>query len=486
MDTYSQNVSSDRRPIAAGRYYPADSETLKKQISQFYNECARAESGQKARAVIAPHAGYIFSGKIAASAFSAIDKRSGIKNIFLIGSSHVMAFEGASVYYTGDYTTPLGRVKTNMEIAGKLKNENKVFDFPVTAHIQDHSLEVQLPFLQYSFPGIPVVPIIIGTGNTGTIKKIADALRPWFNDENLFVISSDFSHYPSYANANEIDKATSNSILTGNPQTFLNVLKLNAARNIPELSTSMCGWTSGLVLLYLAEKDKTLEFKHIDYCNSGDSGYGSKDEVVGYHAIALFEKNKDKPSGSLSDEISFSKEEREKLFALARNTISTMLVEKKKYSADKEALPDIFNQPYGAFVTLKIDGQLRGCIGRFISSEPLYQVIIESALSSAFEDNRFQPLTIEEFGKTEIEITVLGPLKKINSIKEIILGKHGIYIKKDYRSGTMLPQVATENNWTVEEFLGYTARDKAGIGWEGWKFADLYIYEGIVLEENHK
>jgi AmmeMemoRadiSam system protein A len=137
-------------------------------------------------------------------------------------------------------------------------------------------------------------------------------------------------------------------------------------------------------------------------------------------------------------------------------------------------------------VTLKINGVLRGCIGRFISSDPLYEVVNASAISSAFDDPRFSPLTKEEYRKTDIEITVLGPLKKINNINEIVLGKHGIYIRKDQRSGTMLPQVATEYGWTVEEFLGYTSRDKAGLGWDGWKDAEIFIYEGVVLEDNKK
>ena len=174
------------------------------------------------------------------------------------------------------------------------------------------------------------------------------------------------------------------------------------------------------------------------------------------------------------------------MISIARDNLRSLLYDKKRITLDKETLSDVFNKPLGAFVTLKINGVLRGCIGRFISSDPLYEVVLESSQSSAFEDPRFAPLTKEELPKTDIEITVLGPLKKINSIDEIILGKHGIYIKKDFRSGTMLPQVATENGWTVEEFLGYTSLNKAGIGWEGWKNADIYIYEGIVLEEKKK
>jgi AmmeMemoRadiSam system protein A len=174
------------------------------------------------------------------------------------------------------------------------------------------------------------------------------------------------------------------------------------------------------------------------------------------------------------------------LISLARDNIKSLLFDKKRISVSKETLPEIFRTPLGAFVTLKIRGSLRGCIGRFISSEPLYQVVLESSENSAFDDPRFSPLTKEELQKTDIEITVLGPMKKITSIKEIVLGRHGIYIKKGNQSGTMLPQVATENHWSVEEFLGYTSRDKAGIGWDGWKDADIYIYEGIVLEETKK
>jgi len=487
METFSQSRTSDRQPYAAGRFYSADKETLTNDITQLFESCVKTSAHPTVRAIICPHAGYVYSGKIAASAYSVIDRNTAYKNIFVIGSSHVMAFEGASVYNTGDYVTPLGRLTVNKEIANSLKKE-KLFDFPVNAHLQEHSLEVQMPFIQYYFKNIPpVIPIIIATNDVNSIRKIADILRPWFTPENLFIISSDFSHYPSYKTANEVDNATANAIVSGDPKKFLDVMKKNSYINDPGLSTSMCGWTSGLLLLYLAEGNKYLEFKKIDYCNSGDSKYGNKDEVVGYNAIALTEKNSGTQTAkSLSDEVTFSPKEKEQLISLARDNIKSLLYDKKRISVNKETLPEVLKKPYGAFVTLKINGSLRGCIGRFISSDPLYEVVLESSQSSAFEDPRFPSLTKEELPKTDIEITVLGALRKISSIKEIVLGKHGIYIKKDFRSGTMLPQVATENNWDVEEFLGYTSRDKAGIGWDGWKDADIYIYEGIVIEEKKK
>jgi MEMO1 family protein len=479
MDTYSQNKFIDREPVAAGRFYSADKETLLKDVSELFASCTKKSDHLKVRALICPHAGYIFSGKIAAEAYSTISENNTFKNIFIIGSSHVMAFEGAAIYNIGDFITPLGKVIVNKEIAAKLIKGNKVFDFPVTSHRQEHSLEVQLPLIQYYFTKKPmIVPIVIGTDNPVTVKKIAEALKPWFTDENLFVISSDFSHYPSYTDAREADKATSQGILSGDPQIFLNSLKKNSEKHIKGLVTSMCGWTSGLTLLYLADSNKQLEFKNIDYCNSGDSPYGNKDEVVGYHAIALVEKNQK------SDNVTFTREESDKLFVIARKSIQTMIFENKRISVDEKTLPEILKKQMGAFVTLKINGVLRGCIGRFVSSDPLYEAVRSSALSSAFEDPRFKPLTLDELSKITIEITVLGPLRRINNINEIILGKHGIYIKKDTRAGTMLPQVATEYGWTVEQFLGFTARDKAGLGWDGWRDAEIFIYDGVILEEN--
>ncbi len=489
MDINSRSQSADRQPVAAGSFYEANKDILLKNIAGHFADCIKSPENWKVRAIISPHAGYVFSGTVAASAISATPKDAEIKNIFLIGSSHVMAFDGASVFYTGDFITPLGRAEVNTEIATRLKGENKVFNFPVTAHLQEHSLEVQIPLIQYYYKKTPkIVPIIIGTNNTNTIKSIAEALRPYFTPDNLFLISSDFSHYPSYEDAIDVDNKTANAIVSDDPDVFLTVLKENTRNNINGLATSMCGWSSGLMLMYLAEGDSNLEFKKIDYCNSGDTPYGDKERVVGYNAIVLIEKGqttKNKKEGSVT-ELSFSKSEKEELFTIARNSIKTMLYDKKRLNIDEKKIPEALKRNLGAFVTLKIDGRLRGCIGRFISSDPLFEVVRVSALSSAFEDTRFSPLTKEEYEKVEMEITVLGPLQRINDINEIILGKHGIYIKKDFRSGTMLPQVAIENGWTVEQFLGYTSRDKAGLGWDGWKNAELYIYEGMVLEENKK
>jgi len=181
--------------------------------------------------------------------------------------------------------------------------------------------------------------------------------------------------------------------------------------------------------------------------------------------------------------VSFTKEEISQLFSIARSSIREMLFENRRLTIDPSEISPNLKRKMGAFVTINVDGRLRGCVGQFTSDNPLYEVVNQMAIASAFQDTRFLPLSKDEFKRIRIEISVLGPLKKINNISEIVLGKHGIYITRGQRSGTMLPQVATGNHWTMEQFLGYTSQDKAGLGWDGWKNADIYIYEAVVLEE---
>jgi AmmeMemoRadiSam system protein A len=196
------------------------------------------------------------------------------------------------------------------------------------------------------------------------------------------------------------------------------------------------------------------------------------------------QENTGKQGSSL--EVSFTKDEVNQLFSIARNSIHTMLSENKRLTIDLSEISSNLKKGMGAFVTLNINGRLRVCIGQFPSAEPLYEVVNKMAIAAAFGDTRFLPVTKDEYNKLRIEISVIGPLKKIKDTSEIVLGKHGIYIKKGSRSGTMLPQVATGNHWTLEQFLGYTSSEKAGLGWDGWKDADIYIYEAVVLEENKK
>ena len=471
----SQNV---RKPAVAGSFYPSDPEELKAQLESFYQMAGKAAEKSTIAAVIVPHAGYVFSGSVAASAFAQIDREREYAHIFLIGTSHQVYLKGASVYCSGDFSTPLGIVKVDTGLANSLISENSVFENTPEAHLKEHCLEVELPFLQYWLKKpIKIVPIVIGTQSTETIQKIAKALKPYFNEENLFVISSDFSHYPDYLGAQEADRATGDAIATNSPEKFLMSLNVNEARKIPGLVTSCCGWSSILTLLYLSSDSPGMTIEHIQYKNSGDIEDGDKSRVVGYHAFAF---NRETQT-TKTTEFSLTASEKNQLLKLARTAIESQL--KNKSYSPSDVFSDALKTPCGTFVTLRKNGHLRGCIGRFVSDEPLYKVVLQMAIAAAFQDTRFQPVELEEMKDIEIEISVLTPLKRIKSIDEFAYGKQGIYMVKGYQSGTFLPQVADETRWTKEEFLGHCAQDKAGIGWDGWKNAELYTYEALVFGE---
>lgn len=476
---------SDRNPVAAGTFYPADAVALKNELEHIFNSLPFVETCSHIRALITPHAGYVFSGRVAASAFASVPKEKEFSNIFIIGTSHRRSFEGASVYNTGGLLTPLGRVSVNHKIANELMGLSEYFIRSSSMHDEEHCIEVQLPFIQYYFRNNPpVIPILIGTSDKSIIKSLAETLKPWFTDDNLFLISSDFSHYPSYDDANIVDRHTSDAIVSGNPQTLLEVIDRYRRSGVPGLATNMCGWTSGLLLMYLTEGDDIFEYRHIMYRNSGDSRYGDKDGVVGYHSIMVTEKAVPGSELKAGSTVSFSKEEEDYLFSIARNSIRSGLDYNKREKVVTDRYSGNLAQYYGAFVTIYAGEELRGCIGRMESDEPLFKLVPKMAYSAAFEDPRFSPLTIDEYDSLHLEISVLTPLKKIKDINEIIVGTHGVYLRKEGRSGVLLPQVAIKHNWSVIQFLEYTARYKANIGEDGWKDADIYTFETAILAEN--
>jgi AmmeMemoRadiSam system protein B/AmmeMemoRadiSam system protein A len=476
-----ENKLINRMPAVAGKFYESDSTKLLEDLKSLFSKAKLKIINDHVLAVISPHAGYVYSGIVAASSFNQIDTNQKIDNIFLIGSSHTQTFEGASIYSIGHYITPLGKVEVNIELAKKLIKENPVFSGPSSAHIYDHVLEVQLPFLQYKLSKpFKIVPIIIGTNNKNSIRLIAKALEPYFNENNLFVISADFSHYPEYETAYKIDNQTAKAIEKNSTDIFLQSLSDTENKGISDLATPLCSWTSVLTLLYITEKQKDITIKQIEYKNSGDSPYGDKDRVVGYNSIVV-----SAPLVKIqTKEYTLNENEKKELLNIARNTLTEYLSTGQRPKIDISSLSDNLNKPCGAFVTLHNKGELRGCIGQFEPKEPLYKVVVEMAIAAATQDYRFPKVTFSELKDIDIEISVLTPLKKINSIDEIELGRHGIYIKKGYSSGTFLPQVATSTGWTKEEFLGHCSRDKAGIGWDGWKSADIFTYEAIVFSEN--
>lgn len=470
----------DRVPAVAGMFYEGDSASLEEHLSSLFERAKSPVCDGEVSALIVPHAGYVYSGGVAASGFNQIPEDTGYENVFLIGSSHRIAFNGASVYTKGDYLTPLGRVEVNRELAEKLVESSSVISDNTAPHIEEHSLEVQLPFLQYHLKKpFKLIPVVMGPQDASGAGKTAEVLKPYFKPGNLFVISTDFSHYPGYEDAKEVDKKTAEAILKNDPRLLLKTLEENRKLGIEGLATSLCGWTSVLTLLYITQDNNNLDFRHIGYKNSGDSRYGDASRVVGYNAIAVFRKKETKND---DDGFSLNEEEKNWLLKRARQTLNLVVRGKSPREPEGE-ISGALKVGAGAFVSLYKDGKLRGCIGNFGSSVPLWKVVDRMTASAALNDPRFLPVTPDEVDEITIEISVLTPLRRIDDISEIIPGKHGIVVEKDGRSGTFLPQVALKTGWGREELLGHCARDKAGLGWDGWKDANIYVYEALVFGE---
>ena len=221
--------------------------------------------------------------------------------------------------------------------------------------------------------------------------------------------------------------------------------------------------------------DRNYEVKHLMYQNSGDIDSHSHDRVVGYHSFVVLRNS------SADVGFSLSAQEKGRLKEIAFNSIKDSLDGKGIAQYQPENRKTALLQKCGAFVSLHKHGRLRGCIGHFGEDVPLHEIVARMARAAAFEDPRFMPVGREELADIDIEISVLTPMRRINSLDEFQLHRHGIYIRKGYRSGTFLPQVADEVDWTKEEFVGHCSQDKAGIGWDGWRDAELYVYEAIIF-----
>lgn len=470
-----QALNAQTRPaVVAGSFYSNDKATLQKELHSFF-ENAKVFPTENIRAIIVPHAGYVYSAQTAAIAYKTLQKK--YKNIFLIGSSHHVNFNGASLYSLGDYETPLGIVQVNKNIVSELLKENSLFTYHKEAHTKEHTLEVQLPFLQSIYgEELRIVPIIVATSNLESIKRISKALEPYFNDENLFVISTDLSHYPTYENAQVVDKNTLDGIASNNTLKFIEALSQNEQLKMDQLYTSACGWSSVLVLMNLTQ-NKNFTYELLDYVNSGDKHFGDKKRVVGYGSFRIFSEEQN----------SFlSTQEKEQLLYIAKAALHEATLHNKKINIDENKVLPKLKEKLGAFVTLYKNKNLRGCIGRFEPNQALYSVVIDMAIAAAQQDTRFTKVTPDELETLDLEISVLTPRKRITSLDEITLGKHGIYIQQGNKHGTYLPHVALQMSWSVEEFVRSCAFEKAGIDSNDLDKAEFFTYEAVVFGEHNK
>jgi AmmeMemoRadiSam system protein A len=362
-------------------------------------------------------------------------------------------------------------------------------------HFMEHSIEVQLPFLQTVLRGFKIVPIVTGDLPVSSCEELGKALADCVRGKRvLLVASSDLSHYPAYEDANKVDNETTKSWKTMNLEEISSKEEEILHRQVPNLSCTMCG-SSAIMIVMAASKalgaDSAMILK---YMNAGDVS-GDKSGVVGYAAAAFVrtskraEKENVEKKGEMGraekkeeKEFSLTSAEKRKLLSLARSSIEATLSGKPLPRLD--VTEPALKTHAGAFVTLRRNGDLRGCIGRLIGDRPLYEVVSNMAVAAATEDTRFRPVSLSELGNIDIEISVLSPLKKMSNVEELKLGKHGIYIVKGMRSGCFLPQVANETGWTKDEFLNRCCTEKAGLEPDAWKKdAEVFLFTAEVFGE---
>ena len=475
-----------RKPAVAGQFYTGDPLALSKQLTDFFKKAKKEPIPGKIIALIAPHAGYIYSGQVAAYAFKLLEGLS-FETVVVISPSHIAYFPGASVYNGGAYETPLGTIPMDTTLAGKIADQSNRIFLSDKGHgfmgmRGEHAVEVELPFLQTVLGKFKLVAIVTGDQDYATCEALGQAMATTLEGENaLIVASSDLSHFHPYQEAVRLD-----NIVIGHVNSF------DPDGLFKDLSAGVCEACGGspIVATMIATKglgaDKA---KALKYANSGDVT-GDRSGVVGYMAAVMYDSRANSKKEKTKTEkekvgvdLGLSEKDKKVLMDIARKTIECKVKDEKlpEFKVDSP----ILKENRGAFVTIKEHGQLRGCIGYMEAIKPLYITIQEMAEAAALRDPRFPPVTTEELDKLELEISALTPLRKIKDINEIEIGKHGIVLKKGYHQGVFLPQVATEQGWDRITFLEEICH-KAGIPDKNcWKDedAEIYIFSAEVFEE---
>ncbi len=473
-------------PAAAGRFYPADADELKKKIKDYlFSAKSGIELILNPKAIIAPHAGYDYSGLVAATAYGAI-KGKEIDTVVIICNSHTDYFSGVAIDKSDAWETPLGSIPVDHNMAARLIGSSDLIKFNSEVHTSDHTLEVQLPFLQTVLQdGFKIVPIVFGNTGDDAYLELAAALANNLEENDLIVVSTDLSHYPGYADAKAVDKFTLENIKRNDIKALEEYIKATESKRIANLQILCCGTDGVKTLMALAEKLDWTQAKILKYANSGDAAIGDKTRVVGYAAMAFGRKLEIRDQGSGIGEL--SGEQKNILLKIARETVEARVNGGKRldYNIQDERL----NRREGAFVTLKIRGDLRGCIGQIIpSGKPLWQVVRDMAVSSCLDDPRFLLVNKSELCRLEYEVSVLSAPKRIDDWQKIELGRHGVIIKQGCHSGVFLPQVALETGWDLETFLSELCLQKAGLHSNSYKDnnTEIQVFTAQVFGDKDK
>jgi len=471
-----------RKPAVAGMFYPSNPAELAKTLAGFFAEVEKVPISGRPTAIIAPHAGYPYSGKTAAKAYKLLEGEE-YDTVVIVSPSHTVFFKGSSVFSGDAYQTPLGLVETDKELSTRIASVNpSAVYFSNMGHASggargEHALEVQLPFLQLVLGKFKLVAIVMGDQEPDSIRTLGETLASTLKETNtLLVASTDLSHFHSEKAANRLDSAVRTAIERFDPALLMETLESGKGE--------ACGGGPVCSVMTAAKRMGGKEVKLLEYTTSGATT-GDFEEVVGYlSAVIVQERVRVSKSvlgarqASNKETDDLTEEDRQLLKRIAREAIEARLDRKDYTPPTAERL----ERKRGLFVTLTLDGELRGCIGLIRARDPLWKATADMAQAAAFEDPRFPELTRDEFSRLEYEISILSPLERVNRPSDIEIGRDGLMIKLDMHSGLLLPQVATEHGWSVVQFLEQTCL-KAGLSRSSHKerHAEIYRFSADVF-----
>jgi len=467
-----------RQPVWAGLFYQADPAALAQTIDRITRKANKTRihipRDKHLRAIVMPHAGYIYSAWTAAHAAQVL-KADRYTKVILLGPDHRLGFNNAAICDVDAYATPLGKINLHADIA-KLRQYPDLFQMLSVSQDKEHSLEVILPFLQSYLDTFKLVPVMIGRGDTLRIANVLDAI---IDSQTLLVVSSDFSHFLPYAEAVARDRETIDEIINLRPEKLVRT------------DNRACGKNPLIILTDIARRHAWQPLL-LHYSNSGDTA-GDPSRVVGYAAIAYFGDPPMKYSKTAVPQ--FSNAQGQALVKLARHTIMKKLRVQPPETATQNLIQslkkDCFKLHNGTFVTLTINGQLRGCIGNLTTTEDVLQGVKQNAANAAFHDPRFTPLSIDELERIAIEISILTQPQPVafrdgqDLIQKLRAHVDGVIIRKGPARATFLPQV-WEQLPRPEDFLGHLCM-KAGLPSDAWENSELEVltYQVQYFEEDH-
>lgn len=467
-----------RQPAVDGSWYPKDSKKLANYLTELFQQKtvnSFPKNPSPIRALIVPHAGYVFSGATAAAAFKPLMGKH-YQRVVVLGPAHRKRFLGLSIPDFTHYKTPLGEIPLDLEAIQGVLHQPDIHSI-TDAHTQEHSIEMTLPLLQTALaPGWKLIPILVGSVDQENFSQVAQHIKPLLDEKTLLVVSGDFTHYgPNYGfmpfpndqltadNINKLDQGALEKIFARDAEGFIEY----------RTKTGITACAFGPITLLLHLLPTETQFHLIHYQTSGTLT-GDYTNSVSYVSVVI---TSDDPIHNNTTDSTLSSQEMILLHEMARRALDVATLGSTAIQTEKIAneflLSERFQKPSGAFVTLKKHGYLRGCIGFIEPIKPLYQAIIENAVNAALRDHRFRAVKHQELADLEVEISVLSPMVEVDSYKDFKVGYHGIVLSKQGRKAVFLPEVAVEQKWNREQTLEALSQ-KAGLPKDAWKKGTLF------------